>query len=125
MQVRFGERTWPWNEKLTMDVAVQLKRDRDVTPKQFVVGLDELEPHAVDALHYIVRVEDGEPGPTIPRLPGDFNFLGDFELIPDQQAEVPSGPASEQPNPTPAPQPQAEAVAATPVPSSPTPSVAA
>ncbi len=93
MQVRFGTKTYDWSEKLNMRMAMQLKRDRQITPKGFILGMEELDPASIDALHYIVRVEAGEDGRSVPRLGDNFDFFADFELIvPDD--EDPTGPAS-------------------------------
>jgi hypothetical protein len=99
MLVRFGTTQYTWSEKLSMRMAVQLKRDRQVTPKGFILGMEELDPASIDALHYIVRVEAGEDGRQVPRLSDDFDFFSDFELMIPPEDEDPTGPASpEQPD---------------------------
>ena len=94
MQVRFGTKTYDWSEKLNMRMAILLKRDRQLTPKGFILGMEELDPASIDALHYIVRVEAGEDGRSVPRLADDFDLTADFELILPDEDEDPTGPAS-------------------------------
>jgi len=93
MQVRFGTKSYDWSEKLNMRMAILLKRDRQLTPKGFILGMEELDPASIDALHYIVRVEAGEDGRSVPRLADDFDLTADFELILPDEDEDPTGPA--------------------------------